>query len=132
MSGFASLDEEISGGLPFSFGHHPYRIAYRNAPSTPAPATSQAEFKRGKLNTSNALAIARATVTQSTMAERANCHVTTTIRASDATLTPASTALAVREARILGISGALTATSANAGRKIPAVAAIAPVGPCNG
>ena len=65
------------------------------------------------------------------MAECTNCHVTMAINASDATLTPSSAALAVREARILGISGALTATSVNAGRKIPAVAAIAPGVPCN-
>ena len=115
------FDEEISGVPPASLvrGHRPHRNAYRNAPSTPAPATSQAEFKRGKRNTSTALPIANAAVSQSTMAERANCHVTIAISASDATLIPSSTALAIREARILGISGALTATSKTPGERFP-------------
>ena len=77
----------FSPGTSFKFRH---RNAYRIAPSNPAPTTSQAEFKRGKRNSSAALQIASAKVGQSTMAERANCQVTTAISASDATLTPSS------------------------------------------
>jgi len=43
---------------------------------------------------------------------------------------PSSAAPAMREARIFGISGALSATNTNAGSKIPMVATTAPGIPC--
>jgi len=55
--------------------------------------------------------------------------VTTAMSASDATLTPSSTAPAVGERRNLGTSGPLSATKTKAGRKIPTVATAAPAVP---
>src|SRR5204863_3687658 len=89
-----------------------------NASPRSAPAsTSHAALTRKRIS---ATPLARASPIPAgpTSAERASCKVTTIISASDATLTPSSTALASRDRRTIGSSGPLAATNTKAGRKI--------------
>jgi len=97
-------------------------------PISPPPNTSQAEFI---LYLSNRTPAANASnpVGTSTKAARPNCQVTTAISARDATFTPSINAPITRELRRRGISGPLTATNKNDGRKMPTVAASAAFGP---
>src|SRR5687768_12750566 len=85
-------------------------------PTAAPAATNQAEFTLYRINATPA-AIARTTVTTSNTAARANCHVTTTIKASEAAFTPSRNAPAVGDFRMRGINGPLIATKKNAGRK---------------
>src|SRR5205814_9671065 len=65
----------------------------------------------------------------STRAAWLSSQVTTAISASEAATTPSRTAPAVGERRSFGMSGPLTATKKNAGRKMATVATAAPAGP---
>src|SRR5438270_719369 len=59
------------------------------------------------------------------------CPAATAISARDATFTPSRNAPATGDRRSRGTSGLVAATSTNAGRKMPAVAAAAPSGPAS-
>ena len=91
-----------------------------------APArTSHAEFTRNRSRAINE-ATAKTTVRVSTKDARPSSQVTAAINASDATFTPSRKAPADLDFRIRGTSGPLTATSRNAGRKMPTVEMTAP------
>jgi len=92
------------------------------------PSTSHAEFGLNLISTT-ALIAASSTVGTSTSAARPSWIITAAISASEATLTPSSTALASFDRRMRGTSGPLTATNAKAGKKMPSVAIAAPLGP---
>ena len=87
--------------------------------------TSHAEFTR---NRTRAIydAAAKRTVAVSTRDTRPSCQLTAAINASGATFTPSRKTPAILDFRMRGTSGPLTATSRNAGRKIPTVATTAP------
>src|SRR5208282_1701653 len=102
-----------------------YRITH---PTTAATAISQAEFSRNRSNTTK-LTANTTSVVRSIIDAFPNCHVTTAINASDPATTPSSAAAATADLRSRGISGPLTATSTNPGKKIPIVATSAPLHP---
>src|SRR5271157_321779 len=97
-------------------------------PTTAAAPISHAAFRR---NRSNAIKLTAnmTSVVRSTIDAFPNCHVTTAIKASDPATTPSSAAAATADLRSRGISGPLTATSTNPGKKIPTVATTAPIQP---
>src|SRR5208337_1738302 len=113
---------------PRSPSHSTFRTYRISHPKTAAAATTQAEFTR---NRSSAIKLMPNTtsVVRSTIDAFPNCIATTAINASDPATTPSSAAAATADLRSRGISGPLTATSTNPGKKIPIVATAAPIQP---
>src|SRR5271165_6391730 len=97
-------------------------------PTSPAPKIYHVEFILNR-NIAIKLITKVETVRQSVTEAFPSCQPTTAINARDPTTTPSNTAPAVGDRRILGISGPLTATNTNPGRKIPSVAKAAPGNP---
>src|SRR5262249_57290244 len=94
-------------------------------PNSAAIVTSHTELRRKRISKTR-LTASMATVVKSTSAARPSCQVTTAINDNEAALIPSRAAPAVRDLRIRGTSGPLTATKKKAGRNIPTVATIAP------
>src|SRR5690349_8152858 len=95
---------------PFQGAAEWYQNPRTTAPASAPARISQAGFTvRSSTNTPSD-PTASAADTGSITAARPRCQVTTAIIASDATLTPSSTPLAIGEARRRGTSGPLSAT----------------------
>lgn len=75
--------------------------------------------------------MAIAALVTSIMTARPIANVTTAISATDATTMPSRNAPALVDARMRGTNGPLIATNMKAGRKMPIVATIAPLGPAS-
>src|SRR5260370_13589636 len=100
---------------------------WRAKPTAPPPPISHAGWIR--VPKTNAPATTASTaVSQSVMAARPSCQVTTAMSASEAALAPSRQAPAQRDARSFGISGFDAATSTDEGQTIPR-AATTPPGP---